>query len=85
MLGDDEGAGFLSQLQKYGKVRLVKGDDFTTIVNQLEGIEALIIGFHRSDATPYKNEKFSTDEVALITLWHRKFLWFLMYLLSPIP
>jgi beta-glucosidase-like glycosyl hydrolase/CubicO group peptidase (beta-lactamase class C family) len=72
MLGDDEGAGFLSQLQKYGKVRLVKGDDFTTIVNQLEGIEALIIGFHRSDATPYKNEKFSNDEVALINALAQK-------------
>ena len=65
-LGDAEGTAFLDQLQKYGSVTPLIGNKLEDLIPQLNGLEALIVGFHRSDATPYKKEKFNAEQVALI-------------------
>lgn len=61
-LGDASGGPFFEQLQRYATIRQLKGESINEIKAQTLELDALIIGFHRSDATPWKSEKFNAKE-----------------------
>ena len=65
-LGDASGKAFIRQLQKYASVKSIKGQTIDQLKPQLAGQKALIIGFHRSDSTPWKPENFTVQELTLL-------------------
>jgi len=63
-LGDDEGSVFLDELKKYTKVHEIKADKLDGIITKLQNYNTVIIGFHRSNASPWKDFEFSQKEMA---------------------
>ncbi|WP_178988831.1 glycoside hydrolase family 3 N-terminal domain-containing protein [Winogradskyella schleiferi] len=63
-LGDDEGSVFLDELKKYTKVHEIKADKLDAIITKLQNYNTVIIGFHRSNASPWKDFEFSQKEMA---------------------
>ncbi|WP_412984908.1 glycoside hydrolase family 3 N-terminal domain-containing protein [Pontimicrobium sp. IMCC45349] len=62
-LGDDDGSVFLSELQKYDKVHEVKGKNLDELISKLSNYNTVIVGFHRSNANPWKGYKFKDQEL----------------------
>tara|TARA_R110002049_G_scaffold309200_2_gene518505 strand:+ start:9927 stop:12848 length:2922 start_codon:yes stop_codon:yes gene_type:complete len=65
-MGDDDGSVFFEELQKYTKIHEIKSDSLSGMLNQLQAYNTVIIGFHRSNANPWKDPKFSKDEIEWI-------------------
>ena len=61
--GDDSGEYFLSQLQKYTKVDWVKAKTLDEYNKKLKEYDLTIIGFHKSNANPWKGYKFTELEL----------------------
>ncbi|MGY8933827.1 MAG: glycoside hydrolase family 3 N-terminal domain-containing protein [Flavobacteriales bacterium] len=61
--GDDSGEHFLSQLQKYAKVDWVKAKTADEYNKKLKKYDLTIIGFHKSNANPWKGYKFTELEL----------------------
>ncbi len=64
--GDDSGEIFLNQLQKYTKVDWVKANSLDQIIEKLKDYNYVIIGFHKSNANPWKAYKFTETELTWI-------------------
>ncbi|MGY0392384.1 glycoside hydrolase family 3 N-terminal domain-containing protein [Bizionia sp. KMM 8389] len=62
-LGDADGSDFLKGLQKYGKVHEVKGQKLDEVIEELKGYNTVVIGFHRSNANPWKSYKFTDKQL----------------------
>lgn len=60
--GDDDGTPFYDELKKYGKVHLIEADDLFELTARLKPYNTVIIGFHRSNASPWKAYEFSQQE-----------------------
>lgn len=65
-LGDDSGAAFLRQLRKYGPIDHVKADKLDVIMEKLKSYNLVIIGFHKSNASPWAGYKFSRNDLTWI-------------------
>lgn len=61
--GDDSGEVFLNELKKYGDVDWVKADSLDDYVQKLKEYNYVIIGFHKSNETPWKKFEFSENEL----------------------
>ena len=66
-LGDDDGSAFKMQLRKYAQVENIKAKTLETAQKALVPFNYVIIGFHRSNANPWKSYKFSKEEIRWIT------------------
>ena len=66
-LGDASGEAFKKQLQRYAQITTIEGRNFQQIQSKTTELEGLIVGFHRSDKTPWKSERFSKDEIKLLS------------------
>ena len=62
--GDDDHAPFLKTLNKYAKVTEVSAKDITTLKERLASYNLIIVGHHKSNASPYKSYKLSKKELA---------------------
>ena len=62
-IGDDDGSVFLDELKKYAKVHEVKADKLDGLINKLNNYNTVIIGFHKSNANPWKSYQFSDKEL----------------------
>ena len=62
-LGDDSGQAFHHALKRYTEVTRVEGKDIATLKKNLEPYNLVIVGFHKSDASPWKPYKFSEKEL----------------------
>lgn len=62
-LGDDDGSSFLEELKKYGKVHEVKAEKLDDLLTQLKSYNTVIIGFHRSNDSPWKSFEFSDQDM----------------------
>lgn len=60
--GDDDGSHFLSMLKKYTKVTEVEGSTLDTLLMRLEPYNLVIIGHHKSNASPWKDYSFTDQE-----------------------
>ncbi|MEZ4811220.1 MAG: glycoside hydrolase family 3 N-terminal domain-containing protein [Allomuricauda sp.] len=61
--GDDSGEAFLNALNKYAKVTEIKAKDVAGYRNGLADYNLVIIGFHKSNESPWKGYKFSQNEL----------------------
>ena len=62
-MGDDDGSVFLEELKKYTKVHEIKAEKLDEMITSLQQYNTIIIGFHKSNATPWKPYEFSPDEL----------------------
>jgi beta-glucosidase-like glycosyl hydrolase/CubicO group peptidase (beta-lactamase class C family) len=82
-LGDDKGDEFLLSLQKYTKVTKVTGDKLDVVIKTLEGFDLVIVGFHKSNAHPWKGFKFEDKELVWLHEIARKNKTILSVFASP--
>ncbi len=62
-LGDEPGEAFYEQLNKYTQVDWVKANQLGEMVEQLKKYNYVIVGFHKSNASPWKDYKFTDKEL----------------------
>ncbi|GGD41307.1 beta-N-acetylglucosaminidase [Muriicola marianensis] len=62
-MGDDSGESFLSALKRYTEVTPVEGKDIGTLKKNLEPYNVVIVGFHKSNESPWKPFKFTEKEL----------------------
>ncbi|MGE5943845.1 MAG: glycoside hydrolase family 3 protein, partial [Flavobacteriales bacterium] len=62
-LGDDEGAAFFKELKKYTRIHEIKAPTIDSLLKNLTGYNTVIVGFHKSNSTPWKDHKFSPEEI----------------------
>ncbi|UOB18204.1 glycoside hydrolase family 3 N-terminal domain-containing protein [Abyssalbus ytuae] len=60
--GDDEGSDFLNMLKNYTKVNEVSGTTLDTLLMNLKSYNLVVIGFHKSNESPWKDYKFTDKE-----------------------
>ena len=61
--GDDDSDPFLKSLNAYTQVTQVNGKDIATLKSKLKDYNTVIIGLHKSNASPWKAYKFSKTEL----------------------
>lgn len=61
--GDDEGISFLNALNNYHKVTPIAAKDISEYKERLKDFNLVIIGFHKSNESPWKGHKFSKNEL----------------------
>ena len=64
--GDAPSDAFQKMLSNYAKVTPVSGDDIAEILANLEPYNLVIIGYHTSNAHPWKGFKFRQKDIAAI-------------------
>ncbi|MGM5471367.1 glycoside hydrolase family 3 N-terminal domain-containing protein [Flavobacteriaceae bacterium LMO-SS05] len=62
-LGDDSGSAFLDELKKYTKVHQVTAEKLDELLIKLQNYNTVIVGLHKSNASPWKDYKFSDKEL----------------------
>ncbi|NQY07093.1 MAG: serine hydrolase, partial [Flavobacteriaceae bacterium] len=62
-LGDDDHQPFLKALNKYAFVTEVKADQLDVLIKELGNYNHVIVGFHKSNANPWKGYKFKDKEL----------------------
>jgi len=62
-LGDDSGDNFYSELIKYGKVDHIKDENLDGLIQKLNNYNTVVVGFHKSNESPWKSYKFTDKEL----------------------
>ncbi len=62
-LGDDSGDAFFNELKKYTKIHQIQADNLDDLIGRLQTYNTVIIGFHKSNASPWKGYKFTNKEL----------------------
>ena len=61
--GDADGQPFITELKKYAQVTQVDEKDIASLKRKLADYNLVIIGLHKSNDSPWKSYKFSTNEL----------------------
>ncbi len=64
--GDAEGNTFYNELNKYTQIDKIEATSVSEYLEQLKGYDQVIIGFHKSNANPWKSFKFEEKELTWI-------------------
>jgi len=64
--GDAEHLPFLNELNKYAKVTQINGKNFGELKGKLSDFNLVIVGLHKSNASPWKGYKFTKQELGLL-------------------
>ena len=62
-LGDDDGSEFYNELKKYTKVHRVQAEKLDELITKLQNYNTVVVGFHKSNANPWKAYKFTDQEL----------------------
>ena len=62
-LGDDDHKPFVNTLKLYADVTVVGGKDIATLKEGLKDYNLVILGYHKSNASPWKNHNFTKKEL----------------------
>jgi beta-glucosidase-like glycosyl hydrolase/CubicO group peptidase (beta-lactamase class C family) len=62
-MGDEDGSVFFEELQKYTKVHEVTAENLDELITKLSAYNTVIVGFHRSNESPWKSYEFSDKEL----------------------
>jgi len=65
-LGDDEGTTFYHQLSRYARVDWVKANKLEELLDKLKNYNQVIIGYHKSNASPWARYSFTAEELSWI-------------------
>ena len=71
-LGDDSGNHFVNMMQNYTKVDVISDANLDGLLKKLERYNLVIIGFHKSNAHPWKSYKFKDKELVWLQEIARK-------------
>ncbi|WP_111709573.1 glycoside hydrolase family 3 N-terminal domain-containing protein [Lutibacter citreus] len=63
-LGDSDNFNFTNTLKKYTKIDIVLADNITELLQQLEKYNTVIVGYHKSNETPWKSFKMTPKELS---------------------
>ncbi|MDR5590309.1 glycoside hydrolase family 3 N-terminal domain-containing protein [Christiangramia sediminicola] len=61
--GDDDGSPFLEQMKRYAEVDWIKAVKLPELLEKLEAYNYVVIGFHKSNSSPWASYKFSDKEL----------------------
>ncbi|TRO66442.1 serine hydrolase [Christiangramia sabulilitoris] len=61
--GNADGSSFLAQMRKYAQVDWVKAENLSTLIEKLEKYNYVVVGFHKSDKSPWASYKFTDKEL----------------------
>jgi len=61
-MGDDDGANYLTMLQKYADVTEVKEDTLSVLTKKLQEYSTVVVGYHKADGA-WKKHDFSNKEL----------------------
>ncbi|MAN60143.1 MAG: beta-N-acetylglucosaminidase [Flavobacteriaceae bacterium] len=61
--GDDNGEAFLQQLRKYAAIDWVKEESLDDYIQALKEYNYVILGFHKSNDSPWKDYQFTENEL----------------------
>ncbi|MFK5959168.1 MAG: glycoside hydrolase family 3 N-terminal domain-containing protein [Lutibacter sp.] len=61
-LGDSDNFNFTNTLKKYTQVDIISAKTITELLQKLENYNTVIIGYHKSNATPWKSFKMAAEE-----------------------
>jgi beta-glucosidase-like glycosyl hydrolase/CubicO group peptidase (beta-lactamase class C family) len=62
-LGDSDYKPFLEELNKYTKVTYEQDDNLDGLITKLKKYNTVIVGFHKSNDSPWKDHQFSNKEL----------------------
>ncbi len=62
-LGDAKNEYFLEMLKNYTSIDVISRDNLDELIRDLKEYNLVIIGYHKSNANPWKNHKFSNKEL----------------------
>ena len=62
-MGESSGDTFLKTLKKYTKITPVSDNNLDGLIRKLKQFNLVIIGFHKSNSTPWKPYKFTNKEL----------------------
>ncbi|MFA5300118.1 MAG: glycoside hydrolase family 3 N-terminal domain-containing protein [Lutibacter sp.] len=62
-LGDSDNLSFTSTLKKYTEVDIISDENITGLLQKLKLYDTVIIGYHKSDETPWKSFKMTSEEL----------------------
>ncbi len=65
-LGDGAHSDFLNMLKNYTDVVEVSNDTLKSLISQLAPYSLVIIGYHKSNDSPWKDYKFKADEITIL-------------------
>ena len=82
-LGDDNGDQFLDALAKYSKIHKVDNNNLNEVIDTLEDFDLVVVGFHKSNAHPWKPYEFSNQELVWLHEIARKNKTILAVFASP--
>ncbi|MFC2109930.1 glycoside hydrolase family 3 N-terminal domain-containing protein [Bacteroidota bacterium] len=82
-IGDADNRTFVKRLQSYTDVEEVKYTSKSDLLERLQGFDEVIIGYHKSNATPWKNFKFQEEELDLLEAVSSKYKTIVTVFASP--
>ena len=82
-LGDDTGDQFLDALAKYSKIHKIDSNNLNEVIDILEDFDLVVVGFHKSNAHPWKPYEFSNQELVWLHEIARKNKTILAVFASP--
>ncbi len=62
-LGDDDENYFVEALKRYADVTVVQSESLDSLIAQLKDYTTVVVGYHKSNATAWKNHNFSTKDL----------------------
>lgn len=62
-LGDSDNLSFINMLNKYTQVAIVSDENLSNLSEKLKSYNTVIIGYHKSNETPWKSFKMSPEEL----------------------
>lgn len=62
-LGDSDNLNFTNTLKKYTQVDIVEDENINGLLQKLKSYNTIIIGYHKSNETPWKSFKMSAEEL----------------------
>ena len=62
-MGDAEATPFVNSLKKYTNVDVVDSNNLDELIGALKDYNTVIIGFHKSNANPWKSYQFTDKEL----------------------
>lgn len=61
--GEDSSDPFVSRLKEFADITEIKAKDIVTLKRKLEDFNLVVIGYHKSNASPWKSYRFSQTEL----------------------
>jgi beta-glucosidase-like glycosyl hydrolase/CubicO group peptidase (beta-lactamase class C family) len=63
-IGDSDNFDFTNTLKKYTSITIISGNNITELQQKLKNFDTVIIGYHKSNATPWKSFKMYKEELS---------------------